>query len=370
MDAVGLIGLFLLLFGGKGDSGSPAPAPRALPPGGTPPWPNVIPPDLPAFPGPGWEYDEPPPQSVQRRAGELVNVLWGQGKGAHKTEQTDGRWITYRAEIVRSGKKGVTAWRLKSGGGGAPAAPESRAPAPRAAPQFPAILTSTSPGWPQPQAGERVIETVAGRWYQWSLKVEAPPGMAEGIARGIAAGGGVDVVVSNTPPYAVGYRQKAVASMRIPLGKRMRLQFGSVEVWVTFLQGREVPAPDKAPNAPGVVMTSSTPAPGHVPIAVPGGTIFTEPPRTSSAPPGLPTLRQGRGMKPQAPDRHVKLAQQKMGMSAADADGRFGPATKERVIAFQRTQVINKLGWTYADVDGVIGPKTWEALYESPWVQL
>lgn len=80
----------------------------------TPAWPAVVPSSLPRFPGPSWEFDEPPPAAVQRRAGELVGPLWARGgKGSHRTEQTGGRWITYQAQVMASGRNGVVAYRMK-----------------------------------------------------------------------------------------------------------------------------------------------------------------------------------------------------------------------------------------------------------------
>jgi len=86
------------------------------------PWPQAIPPGLPPFPG-GWEFDAPPPQVVQNRAWQLLPQLWKTGQGTRKTEQTAGRWITYRAENMKAGKKGVVAYRPKPG-----ATPQSAPP--------------------------------------------------------------------------------------------------------------------------------------------------------------------------------------------------------------------------------------------------
>ena len=153
--SLGLLGLALLLAsGGGGSRSAPAPTPERLPPGPPAPWPQVIDPGLPTFPGSGWEYDEPPPKAVQQRAQQLVSTLWKQGKGAYKTEQTQGRWITYRAEVVRSGRQGVVAYRVKGSGTLRPPATETTAqrpapaPAPAGAPAAAPTLT-TSPGVPQ-----------------------------------------------------------------------------------------------------------------------------------------------------------------------------------------------------------------------------
>jgi hypothetical protein len=123
--------------GGKSTTSSPAPS------GGngglqtsTPPWPQVVPSGLPPFPGSGWEFDEPPPPEVHQRAAALVNQLWARGAGTWKTELTAGRWITYQAQIVSSGRKGVVAYRQRRAPSSSPpsartaARPVSSPPAP------------------------------------------------------------------------------------------------------------------------------------------------------------------------------------------------------------------------------------------------
>lgn len=77
----------------------PAPLPVGMPEG------------LPAFPGPGWVPDSPPPAPVIARAVALLPQLWRQGQGAHTTEQTAGRWITYLATMIGT-KRSVVAYRL------------------------------------------------------------------------------------------------------------------------------------------------------------------------------------------------------------------------------------------------------------------
>lgn len=117
------------------------------------PWPQVLPQGLPAFPA-GWEYDQPPPQEVKARAKALLQTLWNSGQGSKVTEQTAGRWITYRAEITKGNKHGVTAWRLKKPAV-VPSKPERRAQAPAPAPSSPApaapavyIPQASTPGTP------------------------------------------------------------------------------------------------------------------------------------------------------------------------------------------------------------------------------
>lgn len=158
--------LFLaLLWGFAGGGSGPVTNERAprqprrpppsspLPPPPSPPWPQVVPKELPPFPGPGWEYDEPPPIVVQQRAGQLLPQLWARGKGAHKTEQTAGRWITYQAATVASGKQGVVAFRVKPGARAPSSPPVARRPppllpAPRAT-TAPASYPATSPAPPR-----------------------------------------------------------------------------------------------------------------------------------------------------------------------------------------------------------------------------
>lgn len=150
MDVLGLFGLLMLLFAGWGKD-KPSPSSPSSPsspgiPASTPPWPQVTPSGLPPFPGSGWEYDEPPPLVVQQRAGQLLSQLWAGGSGTYRIEQTAGRWIAFRAEIVKSGKKGVVAYRLKTAAP-APTRPPAASPAPRA-PASPAPLPAQPGGLP------------------------------------------------------------------------------------------------------------------------------------------------------------------------------------------------------------------------------
>src|SRR5262245_49951436 len=144
-----LLGLLFFIWGARGREEERAPSspqprtpptPPALPAGtrpAPPPWPQALPEGLPTFPGPGWEYDEPPPVAVQQRAKALLSQLWAQGSGASKTELTGGRWITFQAATVASGKKGVVAWRLKKA---------STKPAPRAPGR---VMTASAPVLPK-----------------------------------------------------------------------------------------------------------------------------------------------------------------------------------------------------------------------------
>lgn len=169
MDVATLFFAFLWWLSGSGSRSTSSPAPAPALPSGTvtlppqvltstssPPWPQVVPPGLPSFPGGGWEFDEPPPLAVQQRAGQLVSPLWKGGAGTFKIEQTGGRWIAYRAEKVRSGKQGVVAYRQRKAAApskpppGQATASRAPAPAPRApAPPGAAPAATRSPGVPQ-----------------------------------------------------------------------------------------------------------------------------------------------------------------------------------------------------------------------------
>ena len=137
----GLIWVLRWLTGQKGGGASFVPAAPQAPvlpgePGKTTtaaptPWPSTLPP----FPS-GWEYDSPVPSDVQTRAAALLPSLWAKGQGATAQEMTGGRWITYEAELVAGGHKGVTAWRVK---GGAPA------PSPAASPGNPTVQVPQVP---------------------------------------------------------------------------------------------------------------------------------------------------------------------------------------------------------------------------------
>lgn len=103
------------------------------------PWPQVVPAGLPPFPGPGWVPDSPPGAGVAARAAQLLPVLWRHGPGTFKTEQTAGRWITYRATQMGS-KRGVVAFREI-----APAMAPTLTSTPAPAPVRPAARPAPSP---------------------------------------------------------------------------------------------------------------------------------------------------------------------------------------------------------------------------------
>jgi hypothetical protein len=345
IDSFGLLGLLFLLFtggGAKAPTTPRRPAPRPppmLPPGGglVSTWPAQPATGLPAFPGSGWEYDEPPPAAVKQRAAELVPVLVKKGIGAKQIEQTAGRWIAYRVEKMRSGKNGITAWRLKATTT-APA-PATRATSSPASPAAPAaslpslpghILTASSPGLPT-AVGDRVVQVVAGRTYQWTMQVntEDPRVTAEVIAKIIVAAGGVDVVVSRDRPFLVLYVQRAAGTGVVPLNKPSTLQVAGATVTCTILDGVEVKpktAPPPAPLPPGVVSTTAPSSPAAVPVS-------TAAPAAAVNPLNMPDLKYGMGLKPAAPVPEVAIVQRRLGLTPVD--GRFGGDTRDAVIKFQ-----------------------------------
>lgn len=374
IDIFGPLGLLLLLAFSGGKKAPPAarrstPAPKQLP--APAPWPAVVPDGLPPFPGAGWVYDEPPPAAVQQRAAQLVAPLWRQGKGAHRAELTAGRWITYSAEIVRSGKKGVVAYRVKDSST-LQRPPADRAAAPSSgAMTLPAILTSASAGWPQPVSAGRVVQVVAGHWYQWSVRFDFPDlqgdprAIAAGLARGLATAGAVNIAVSDTPPFVCAYQLLAKLSITVPLGVAIRFAVEGHEGSITFLEGKEIAKPDgaKVPieKPPGWVDVSvppaaAAPAPGDIAIETPTGTIYAKPAELQRSPLEMPDLKLG------SKGDDVKLVQRKLGI--AD-DGVFGKQTQTSVIEFQR-----KTGLAPNQPTEQLRSRGFGAVKQATWVKL
>ena len=78
--------------------------------------PSPTPGGVPAFPGSAWVPYSPMKLAIANRAAALIPKLWQQGEGATLTEQFEGEWITYQAQVHTeqgSKKKAVAAWRLK-----------------------------------------------------------------------------------------------------------------------------------------------------------------------------------------------------------------------------------------------------------------
>jgi peptidoglycan hydrolase-like protein with peptidoglycan-binding domain len=352
-------GLVWAMLGGRNTTPETSPPSSRLPqPGPAAPWPAALPSGLPPFPGAGWEYDEPPPPPVIARARQLLGELWARGQGSYRQEQTAGRWIVYRAEITRGNKRGVVAYRERTG-----APPQRRAPAPGAArapgaapapaPARTVATILTSAGWPQPQAGGSVVQVVEGRRYQWSARVDVPAGaipggdqraFAEGIARGLAIAGATNIAVSSTAPFVLGYQLLATKSITVPIGTPIPVEFGSIKCTITFFSVREIP-PGKGPPI------ASTAPPRAWNVQVGPAQVYPEP---ESSPVSLPMLRRGMGASPGAPNEDVRTLQTRLGI---DADGRFGPGTEKAVKAYQLAHGLK--------IDGVVGPETWTSLFST-----
>ena len=314
-------GFLWALLGKDGAKSTAPPAPPAGPAvGPAPPWPAVVPQGLPPFPA-GWEYDEPPPASVVARARQLLSELWARGSGATKTENTAGRWIVYRSEITRGNKRGVVAYRERSARAPAPELPNAAAP-----PGAPVVPVSLQPGVPAPAVAVPVgtVVLVPGHVYRCRAQILAPTIAAdvfEDVKRGVALGGGTDVVVRPGPPVEAEYTMRPEREVTLRTGVPITLQWNGVTFAVQFVGAVDI---TPAPSAPG------------------------------ASPVGLPVLRRGAGIRPNPPSKDVAMLQARLGIPA---DGQFGGGTEAAVKAFQARKSLT--------ADGIVGPATWTALFSS-----
>lgn len=312
MDAALLFfGLLWALQGGRRrPTESPPAAPRALPPGltvSTPPWPSVAPSGLPAFPGSGWEYDEPPPRAVQVRAGELRSKLWARGKGSHQIEQTGGRWIAYQAQITRGGKQGVVAYReRRAAAPRPPAGSTAQRPTAPAAPSMGAIVipVATDPNAPN------VYLMRPGITYSIQSECELPAGISmDALKQGMQLGGAKNVSIVQLGALALmKYELTPTYNAPMVIGEWITLPVGGARLRIIEIK-------PLAGTTPGV------------------------------SPMKMPTLRRG------STGAAVGVLQRKLGISA---DEKFGPGTHAAVVAYQRSKGIA--------ADGVVGPQTWTML--------
>jgi len=352
-DPIGLLGLLLLLLKSRGSSSTsstpsrPAPGP-ALPENTAQtepaPWPQVMPAGLPVFPGSGWEYDEPPPPSVQKRAQALVSSLWARGSGSFKTELVGGRWITFRAEKVRSGKQGVVAYRQRIAKKPKPAetaqAPAGQQPA--------AIPVSTS------ATGEQTVHLKKGRTYAYVVKIDtlgkevAPAD----LARGLAAAGATKISVEPGRPMLARYQQVVPADVSLVLNKPLRIELvPGYPLLLTIVSVKEVKAEAPKPTPP----KPKEPLP-------PGDLVSTAP---VSNPLVLRDLKYGDGLLPAAPVEEVKIVQERL--KVKPVDGRFGDGTRNAVIAFQVETGLAPKGVKLEELRargfGAVKRATWEKLF-------
>jgi peptidoglycan hydrolase-like protein with peptidoglycan-binding domain len=115
-----------------------------------PPWPQVVPAGLPAFPGPGWQPASPVTSAQSARAWQLLPELWRFGEGTWKTEKTADRWTTFKAVSMPGGKKGVVAYT----------ATMQPAAAPGPIDTTPAAMRPQAPPAPRPPMGAPMGPTV------------------------------------------------------------------------------------------------------------------------------------------------------------------------------------------------------------------
>jgi murein L,D-transpeptidase YcbB/YkuD len=87
-----------------------------------PPWPQVVPAELPAFPSADWHPASPVTSAQAARAWQLLPELWQYGEGTWKVEKTADRWVVYKAAQTSPGKKGVVAYTTSAKAPAAPAA--------------------------------------------------------------------------------------------------------------------------------------------------------------------------------------------------------------------------------------------------------
>jgi murein L,D-transpeptidase YcbB/YkuD len=155
-----------------------------------PPWPQVVPSGLPAFPGPDWHPASPVTGAQSARAWQLLPDLWAHGEGTWKTEKTGDRWTTYKAAQTSPGKKGVVAYTTNVQAAAAPVGPIDTTPAamrpqappvprpPQAAPAGPTVPASAHAA--APAAGMPTLRLTSPRmtgpsvvWLQQQLGI--PP---------------------------------------------------------------------------------------------------------------------------------------------------------------------------------------------------
>jgi len=113
-----------------------------------PPWPQVVPAELPAFPSGAWHPASPVTSAQTSRAWQLLPELWKYGEGTWKVEKTADRWVVYKAAQTSPGKKGVIAYTTNAVATAAPAA----APADTT----PAAMRPQAPPVPRPPMGPTV----------------------------------------------------------------------------------------------------------------------------------------------------------------------------------------------------------------------
>jgi peptidoglycan hydrolase-like protein with peptidoglycan-binding domain len=283
----------------------PSPAPPIAPQ-----WPITPPADLPSFPGPGWEYDEPPSAGVVRRANEMLAVLYapGKGLGSGAVDFIEGAWHGFKAERMRNGKNGVTAWRLRRGAVAPQAGPTRPVqPSPPAAPPFIPVSPPAPPGpSPAPPGGFTPVVVVVPR--NPTAEAMSPRDVQDGLNQ---LGYGPLVVDGQ-----IGPKTRAAISA---------FQRANPPLVVDGIVG---------PQTKSILMARLA--------ALHGSSVVIPPAPPSPAPGSVNTVRD------------VQAALNTLGYGPLATDGINGPKTAAAVRSFQRARGLT--------VDGVAGPKTKAAL--------
>jgi peptidoglycan hydrolase-like protein with peptidoglycan-binding domain len=199
-----------------------------------PPWPQVVPAGLPAFPGPDWHPASPVTGAQSARAWQLLPELWKFGEGTWKTEKTADRWTTYKAAQTSPGKKGVVAYTTTVQAAAAPVGPLDTTPAamrpqappvprpPQAAPLGPTVPASTPAA--APASGMPTLRLTSPRmtgpsvvWLQQRLGIGADGSFGTGTDAAVrhyqsAHGLTADGVVGRATWAALGVGQGRAAA--------------------------------------------------------------------------------------------------------------------------------------------------------------
>jgi len=116
-----------------------------------PPWPQVVPGDLPPYPSAAWKPANPVTTAMSTRAWQLLAELWAHGEGTWKAEKTADRWVVYKAAQTSPGKKGVVAFTTA----------QTASPGAARAPDGPTAMVPQKPPTPRPPQPSQIVPAAA-----------------------------------------------------------------------------------------------------------------------------------------------------------------------------------------------------------------